>query len=87
VEPAVTGQMASLITGYFNLVLYLQRESKAEVVTGKPSVLRPVYVCRSTEPVGHRAPAGGTLWGHTFVEGEVDGSYAGLRALCAKGKP
>jgi len=84
VEPAVAGQMAALLTGYFDLVLYAKRKTEAVLVPGSNPPRyenTAVFECAAMEPPQHKAPAGGTLWGRS-ITGKVDGTYKGLHTLC-----
>lgn len=86
-EPAIAGQMASLICGYFDVVLYANRTARAVEATvngAKQYIQQPHFECRAMEPPNHKAPAGGTLWGRSITGASIDGTYRGLRTLCGE---
>lgn len=86
IEPAIAGKMASLVTGYFDVVLYAQKKTEAVETQGpnggKVFVQTPRYTCSAIAPPNHTAPAGGKLWGVSVTGADIDGTYEGLRAYC-----
>lgn len=83
IDPAISGQTARMITGYFDCVLYLTRKVEMVTQAGAPAKQVVKHIAYATEPADHRAPAGGTIWGKTLPPGELeDVTYAGLRRLC-----
>lgn len=86
VEPAVAGQMSSMIAAYFDLVLYTQRQvEQFQPGPNQPYTTRTKWTATASEPQDRKAPAGGKLWGRQ-LSGVVDGTYLGLRALCSPSK-
>lgn len=88
IDPAVAGQTAGLIAGYFDFVIYVTRGKKNVRITDQTAPggyrieQRPHYQALGFEPSDHRAPAGGSLWGHSIPSGPIDATYQGLRAIC-----
>lgn len=87
IDPAIAGkQIHPMLPGFFDLVLYLVRRNESVPITDGPKKgqfeRQRRYVALAFEPPDHRAPAGGTLWGHTLPAEIADASYGGLRKLC-----
>jgi hypothetical protein len=87
IDPAIAGkQVHPILPGFFDLVLYMTRRNESVQQLDGPKkgqfVRERRYVALAFEPQDHRAPAGGTLWGHTLPPEIEDASYSGLRKLC-----
>jgi hypothetical protein len=88
-EPALYGDFSNTVSGYFDITLYPTREEVSEPVQveGATQYQRKIkYQVRALPPVGHRAPAGGMLWGTVLPPTVEDATYLGLRKLCGLGE-